>query len=139
MPTSSSSQAPLEATRDYVAESKVKVPRTKYLEEEDYNDQDHVLYKADCDQYKVAKLQVLMKQEDWKDQEKVADMAHVATAAHEKAEAERCQWEAEEQAHALSSTQPARKHHQAASPGLPEGEDDPSTFPVPGEVCQCFT
>src|SRR6266478_3084490 len=97
MPAPSSSQGPLPVTWDYMAESKAKYPLPDYPQENDYEDAVH--YEAACDRYKVEKLQVLDDQEEWREQEQVSDMAHVAAAAHAQAEANKHrQWEAEEQA-----------------------------------------
>ena len=85
-----------------MAESKAKYPLSDYPQEDDYEDAVH--YEASCNWYKVEKLQVLDDQEEWREQEQVADMAHVAAAAHTQAEAE--EWAA-----TSSTTQPARKCH----------------------------
>src|SRR5260370_36643371 len=104
------SQGPPPVIRDYLAESKAKYPLPDYPWEDDYEDAVH--YEAACNQYKVEKLQVL---DDWEEWEQVVDMACMAAAAHTQAEADKHQWEAEEWAAASSTTQPARKHHQAES------------------------
>src|SRR5260370_27179738 len=106
MPAPSSSQGPLPVVWDYLAESKAKYPLPDYTWEDDYEDAVH--YEAACNWYKVEKLWVLNDQEEWREQEQVADMAWAAAAAHAQAEADKCQWEAEEQAAASSTTQPAR-------------------------------
>src|SRR5258708_39693044 len=112
-----SSQGPPPLVQDYLAESNVKYPLPDYPWEDDYEDAVH--YEAACDQYKVEKLWVLDDWEEWREWEQVSDMAHAAAAAHAQAEADKHQWEAEERATTSSTTQPARKCHQAKSSNHP--------------------
>src|SRR6266478_9891446 len=108
MSAPSLSQGPPSVAQDYMAESKAKYPLPDYPWEDDYEDAVH--YKAACDRYKVEKLRVLDDWEEWREWEQVSDMACTAAAARAQAEADNHRWEAEEQATASSTTQPARKH-----------------------------
>ena len=143
MASSSSSRAPPAVSRDYAAESRAKFPLPAYPDESDYNDP--VVYEADCERYKVLKLEVLAKREVWKEREKVADMARAAAAAREKAEEDKRCREAREKAlleankdSDETATRPAKRRRGVSSS---RGEssragEESATAPAPGAICQ---
>ena len=144
MPSSSSSQAPPTVSQDYAAESQAKFPLPEYPDESKYDDP--IVYEADCKWYKVLKLKVLTKHEGWKEREKVADMACMAAAAHEKAEEDKCCHEARDKAlfeankDSVKAVAHPEKCHQAALSSHGESScagGESTVGPAPGAVCQC--
>src|SRR5260370_37539410 len=104
MPAPSSSQGPLPVVWDYLAESKAKYPLPDYPWEDNY--EDAVRYEAACNWYKVEKLWVLDDWEEWREQDKVSDMASQDSAAHAQAEAAQHQMGYREWTHASSPVLP---------------------------------
>ena len=128
---------------DYAAESWAKFPLPEYPNESKYDDP--IIYKADCKWYKVLKLEVLMKCEGWKEWEKVADMAHVAAAACERAEEDKHHCEARDKAlfeankDSVEAMACPAKHCWAVSSSHGESShagEESTVAPAPGAICQ---